>query len=166
MKIFIVNGKSGAGKTTFEHLVAEHGGTNNIVIYSTITPVKIIANSFGWDGTKTSKDRKMLSDLKDLLTEWNDIPYKRVCEVIEHSKIHNKEAIFIDCREPEEIARFVKDFGATTIYVDRKDHVGETNNHADANVENYNYDIVIYNDDGLAELFNKAKDFYEREIKG
>jgi len=29
----------------------------------------------GWDGGKTPEDRRFLSDLKDALTRWKDVPY-------------------------------------------------------------------------------------------
>ena len=45
---------------------------------STVDKVKEIAAECGWDGVKSPKNRKFLSDLKDLLTEWGDVPYKDI----------------------------------------------------------------------------------------
>ena len=86
IKIFIVNGKGFSGKSTVENMIAEiaaaHG--KKVEILSTIDYVKEVAKGFGWDGSKEPKDRKMLSDLKDILTEWNELPHKIVCDKIEN----------------------------------------------------------------------------------
>ena len=70
MKIILVNGAPGVGKTTFENFCLE--SRSPIYILSTIDPIKKIASYVGWDNKKTSKNRKFLSDLKDLMTEYND----------------------------------------------------------------------------------------------
>lgn len=165
MKIFIINGPECAGKDTFVKMIQDIGHYNAYAIYnaSTVDCVKNIAYSFGWKGEKTDRDRKMLSDLKDLLTQWNDIPYKSIRNTIE--KIKNKyEAIFIHCREPEEIERFVQDYHALTIFVDRG-IVGNYGNHADDNCRNYDYDIIIDNSRGLKELQEEAQIFFDTFIK-
>lgn len=79
-KIIIVNGQSANGKTTFEKMVKDIAAEHNkkVVITSTIDIVKEFATMIGWDGSKTPKDRKFLSDLKDALTQWKDIPYQEV----------------------------------------------------------------------------------------
>ena len=142
MKIFIVNGAGGSGKTTFERMVenvAEQEGYD-IRVLSTINYVKGIAKQCGWNGEKTLNDRRFLSDLKDALTRWKDVPYQFIKKQIDHLNEDIKaDAVFIDCREPEEIARFVKD----------------------DNVKNYQYDIVIDNSRGLDELNQEAQIFIE-----
>lgn len=163
MKIFIVNGAGGSGKTTFERMVeniAEQEGYD-IRVLSTIDYVKQIAKMLGWDGGKTLNDRRFLSDLKDALTRWKDVPYQKIKETLEaFDFIQRIDAVFIDCREPEEIARFVKDYGAITILVQRGSSV-VYGNHADDNVKNYQYDIVIDNSRGLDELNQEAQIFVE-----
>jgi CO dehydrogenase nickel-insertion accessory protein CooC1 len=77
MKIAIINGRGTSGKTTFETMVKKVGKARdyNIEIVSTIDYVKDKARTFGWDGGKSPEDRRFLSDLKDALTRWGDIPY-------------------------------------------------------------------------------------------
>lgn len=166
MKIFIVNGTGGSGKTTFEKMVetiAEQEGYD-IRIVSTIDYVKGMARHFGWDGGKSLNDRRFLSDLKDALTRWKDVPYQNIKETLEaFDFIGQIDAVFIDCREPEEIARFVKDYNAITILVQRGESI-TYGNHADDNVRNYQYDIVIDNSRGLDELNQEAKLFVETWI--
>lgn len=167
MKIFIVNGTGGSGKTTVEKMIQNIAEQNNkkILITSTIDFVKSIAAKIGWDGSKEPKDRRFLSDLKDAMTRWNDVPYQRIKEQIIDCKKEDYEAIFIDCREPEEIKRFVNEYNATTIIVQRGPVV-LLGNHADDNVRNYQYDITIDNSRGLAELEEEARIFVETFLLG
>ena len=158
-----MNGKGSSGKTTVENMIVEiaaaHG--KKIEILSTIDYVKEVAKGFGWDGSKEPKDRKMLSDLKDLLTEWNDLPHKIVCDKIENLMCSGVAAVFIDCREPAEIKRFVEEYNALTVLVKRSSISMIYCNHADDNVEDYEYDCVIDNSRGLMELLDEANIFYE-----
>ena len=170
MKVVIVNGRGASGKSTFETMVQKIAKARDlrVEIISTIDYVKKVAKSIGWNGSKTPADRRFLSDLKDALTRWDDIPYKKVQQRIEY---YGKEfsgfktdILFIDCREPEEIARFVEDYNALTVLVQRGEIV-LLGNHADDNVENYQYDIVIDNSRGLDELLQEATIFVETFVE-
>lgn len=167
MSIFIVNGAPGCGKTTFESMVKLESEKNSCIVgvYSTIDFVKEIAKKCGWDGTKSPENRKFLSDLKDLLTEWNDVPYKETLKWIEKFEFRlwqwdvniNRSIIFIDCREPNEIKRLCDTLKAKSILIRRADVENlEASNHADKNVLNYKYDIVIDNNGNLDDLRQKA----------
>ena len=163
MRIAIVNGRGASGKTTFEAMVQKVAEAKdlNVEILSTISIVKKIATEIGWTGTKTPADRRFLSDLKDALTRWDDVPYKHICGQLEYLEKEGKtDLVFVDCREPEEIARFVEDFSAFTVLVQRGEIV-PLGNHADDNVEKYQYDIVIDNSRGLDELLEEATIFVE-----
>lgn len=170
MKIYILNGKAGSGKTTFFKLIEEKC-RNYVYNYSTVDLVKKVAYGCGWNGSKTPENRKFLSDLKDLLTEWDDVPYKDCLKEIKRitslADIYNVEhddwAIFIDCREPKEIQKFVDRLGAKTIFIDRKIEDYNASNHADANVENFEYDIVINNNGTLEDLAAVAMNFIKTE---
>lgn len=167
--IAIVNGTAGVGKTSFESMVCRLVGENKFgYIVSTIDFVKDVARKCGWDGTKTPENRKFLSDLKDLLTDWNDIPFKKVKEEVETIKYEmevadldpEKSIIFIDCREPKEIKRLCEELGAKSLLIRRATAENEkASNHADADVLNYNYDIVIENNGTIIDLYYKAYDF-------
>ena len=135
---------------------------------STVDFVKQVATFCGWDGNKTAKNRAFLSNLKDLLTQWNDVPYEKVKEEIEkfHSKalmydfLSEDVLVFIHCREPKEIKRFVEEMGAKTLLIRRaavENH--EQSNHADSEVFNYDYDYIITNNGTLDELRAKAVGF-------
>ena len=102
--VIIINGAGGVGKDTICGVFRGHSLT---LVYSSIYPIKHIAYEIGWKGEKTDKARKMLSDLKDICTEYNDLPFKYMAESLEDTK--NDEdldfAIF-HIREPQEIDKF------------------------------------------------------------
>ena len=178
VKVVVVNGRPGVGKTEFELKCQElvqykqfNGFRENhnlrIGITSTVDFVKEIALKCGWDGTKTLENRRFLSELKDLLTHWNDVPYKKILEQVNMFDKWNRYncfdwILFVDCREPAEIQKLKERLNATTVLIRRPSvENNETSNHADAEVFNYEYDLNIYNDLGLDELKMLAEHFIE-----
>lgn len=122
----------------------------------------------GWDGTKTLKNREFLSNLKDLLTEWGDVPYNKTVKEIalfdytlnQYDIDEDKGFVFVMCREPQEIKKFVDRLGAKTVCVRRKEaENAAVSNHADANVLDYEYDYYIDNNSTLEHLQIAAKHF-------
>lgn len=175
MNIFIVNGAPGSGKTTFEVYVKREAIHWNCLVemYSTIDFVKDIAHKCGWDGTKTPKNRKFLSDLKDLLTEWNDVPFKKTIDAVEDIEYHweqydifrEQNIIFIDCREPAEIKRLCETLNAKSVLIRRAANENiEASNHADREILNYDYDIIIDNNGSLDDLHDRAVEFIEKDL--
>lgn len=170
MKVVIINGKAGTGKDTFVTMCKDVLGANWVLNISTVDFVKGVATFCGWDGTKTPANRKFLSDLKDLLTEWDDIPLKRVCQEIktwQHLWIasgeYDKAIIFIHCREPKEIKKLCDElstYNPITLLI-RRDAAEcvEQVNHADNEVLNYEYDYIIPNNGPLSELRARAEEF-------
>lgn len=170
MKVIIINGKAGTGKDTFVTMCRDVLGITKILNISTVDFVKEIAEHCGWDRTKTPKNRKFLSDLKDLLTEWDDIPLKKVCQDVktwQHIWIasgeYDKAVVFIHCREPKEIKKLCKElstYNPITLLIrrDAAERV-EQINHADNEVLNYEYDYVIPNNGTLSELRARSEEF-------
>ena len=160
-----MNGQGGSGKTTVEKFAEEYLNSINkkVQIISMVDKVKDCAKFFGWNGEKEPKDRKMFSQLKDLLTEWNDIPYKDVCDKIKNS---TADIIFIDAREAEDILRLEKDFNAFKVLVVRNSFKSY-GNHADDNVfdERIVYNYIIDNNKSLEDLKEKTKDFIDKMIE-
>lgn len=169
MKVIVINGFPWprSGKSSFVNFCLDELGAWGKEV-STVDFVKELAEQCGWDGTKTPENRKFLSDLKDLLTDWNDVPYKKVIkekEVWESSfdyfNIPTKDCFFfIHCREPKEIQKFVDRIGAETLLI-RRENVEqlEQSNHADSEILNFTYDYEIENNSDLKELKEKAKKF-------
>lgn len=157
-KIYILNGTGGSGKDTFVDFVSKYIETHK---YSIVDLPKEAAKILGWDGGKTEKDRKFLSDIVDIATEYNDSPFSDVESVVTDFK-HNlieADVLFIDIRDPKDITRAVKTFGAETILIENPDVRKIESNHADANVKDYDYDYIIKNDGTLEQLDIVAKRF-------
>ena len=165
-QVFIINGSGGVGKDTFVEFVADSFSTMNV---SSVDKVKEVARVVGWSGGKTEKDRKFLSDLKLLCTDYNDMPLNSMKEKYEEFINNDSNFLFLHIREPEEIEKARMIFDAKTILL-RKDSVKHiTSNMADANVYNYNYDIIVNNSEGINELrdkaFRLAKDSINNQLK-
>lgn len=176
-RIFIINGSGGVGKDTFVDMVknsvnkiSPKYNKDNLIIspiykvwnYSSIDKVKDIATQIGWDGGKTEKDRKFLSDLKVLTTEYNDMPFndlKRIVNLFKEKQ--DVVLLFLHIREPNEIERAKNEFNAHTILITRDSVPQITSNIADGGVFNYHYDTIIKNNgtkemlQGMADLFVK-----------
>jgi len=155
LKVIVLNGYPRSGKDTFVKIAKTK---YNCINHSTVDKVKEIATIMGWDGTKTSENRQMLSELKDFYTKWFNGSFVDIVNLIklEKTKISNK-IIFIHVREPEEIQKikiFCKNEENVTfssIFVVRnkseKNHVS----HSDQLVIGFNYDFYISNNSTLEE---------------
>lgn len=154
VKVIVINGTGTVGKSTFISLCKQID--NQVVEVSTVDEVKRIAFECGWDGTKTPKNRKFLSDLKDLLESWNDLPNKKICEYI---KSHTDQIIFINAREPHNIQYYKDKYDAITVLVTNPSVEQITSNHADMEVYDYAYDYIIDNNGDLEQLKESAKTF-------
>lgn len=168
MKVVVINGAAGCGKDTFAKMcISQNEGLGAVT--SMVDFTKEIANVAGWQGDKTPKNRKFLSDLKDLIDSWGDCSFKYVKELLD-DKVEeylyfgdndiNRFVYFVMARQPEDIERLKREFDATTICIrqDAAENV-EASNHADANVLNYNYDYHIDNNGSLSDLKDAALTF-------
>jgi len=162
-EIIIINGTGGSGKDTFVEFVSKYAYVFN---FSSVDKVKEVAKVIGWNGGKTEKDRKFLSDLKRLTTAYNDMAFNSIKSAVEYFQNSDEEIMFIHIREPEEIARAQLAFNAKTLLIKRAGLENITSNYSDASVENYEYDYRIYNDT-LEGLEQSAIDFVNslREIR-
>lgn len=165
-QVFIINGSGGCGKDAFVSLVSDIVYTTN---FSSVDKVKEVARIIGWSGGKTEKDRKFLSDLKSLCTNYNDMPLNSMKDKFDEFLNNDSIFLFLHIREPEEIERAKRIFDAKTILVKRDSIEHITSNMSDANVFNYDYDIIINNDKELNDLREKAfylvKDFLKGQLK-
>lgn len=161
-EVVILNSKGGAGKDTFFGFCESILGDCAAHI-STVDLVKEVAEELGWDGTKTLENRRRLSMLKDIMTAWGDGPFKDVCSMVNQIKyewLNGGEEfgiIFIDCREPHEIERLVKELGAKTLLITRDNLPATYGNHADDEVFDYTYDYIVENNGSLTELRDSAR---------
>lgn len=169
IKVIAVNGAPRSGKDTFIDICTEKLGIKGRKT-SSIDFIKKIAFYCGWNGEKDLKNRKFLSDMKDILTEWNDIPFKEIEKTLkvweiwnERHQIEDDGFLFVCIREPEELDKVRKRLGATCILVRRDDAESAlASNHADEEVFDFAYDYIIDNNSDLAQLRESAELLIEK----
>lgn len=167
MRVIVVNGEPQSGKSTFENYCF---ALNPIYvrIFSSIQPIKEIAQQCGWNGAKEPKDRKFLADLKQLLIEYNNFPFNQIVNYIELQQrwMNNRDydgdklIFFIDVREPSEIQKLRDKYNAQVILIERVT-ANSLDNNGDKK-ENFNrdlYDMVISNNGTLEQLEAQAREF-------
>ncbi len=162
--VIVINGRGGCGKDTICAIAGKYYPVMNI---SSITPIKEIAMKAGWDGEKDAKARKLLSNLKQVLTEYNDLPHKYIMDELDKFMKGDEKFLFIHIREPEEIERFVKDASGKcntiSLLVKRitSDYSNEKlGNRSDDDVEKYEYDYTFINKaNSVDDLKNDVKEF-------
>jgi len=158
MIVLIINGAPRVGKDTFIKLLREIT-EKTVTEYSSIDWVKNLAkDAFDWDGTKDAKSRQLLSDLKDLSTAWDDIPFREICKKIRLGEAFETEFFCTNIREPEEIQKLrdwclwnaVKCFSVWIRQEKAEQEAAKSfTSSGDTQYQNYNYDFVIHNDLGL-----------------
>lgn len=149
-QIFITNGMARSGKDTFAVIL---NGIVPTLKYSSIDKVKDIAKLCGWDGGKSERDRKFLSDLKLLTSEYSNMPFNAICsEVKKFLSDETYVVMLIDIREPAEIEKAKRAFNAKTILIENNRVKNISSNIADANVFNYTYDYIIQNNGSFEEF--------------
>lgn len=168
--IFVLNGYPMSGKDSFAKnlslcLKEKHWQCND---YSSVDEIKMAAALLGWDGVKDERSRLFLATLKDMGTKYFNSPMQYMQRMVaEFKEKYPKGVMIFHIREPEEISRFKELFPeAKTIFMARNNKQEAYGNHADQNVENYTYDITVYNNEGLPELRDKARLFSEQLAKG
>ena len=197
--VFIINGYPGSGKDTFVEKISKVGNDTNFcnshffkclqkgfgtINTSTIDPIKNVAKNLGWKGEKTPEARKFLSEMKRIVTEYNDYTSKKIISDVEaarNSSISFNDGaysfspnninsffkfLFVHCREPKEIQKIKDGIGEScyTIFIKRGDiNTDNLSNDSDMYVEKYNYDYYISNNGTLEDLdrtvYNFLKEF-------
>lgn len=144
--IFVINGRGGVGKDTLCDLAARHFRVRNM---STIMPVKDLAAQCGWNGEKSDRARRFLSDLKAVLVAYNDYPTTWAMGQYNEFLASDEEIMFMHIREGAEIEKFVRATGgrAKTLLIRRAAvHRAAYGNVSDDLAEQYEYDYVYDND--------------------
>lgn len=159
--IVIINGPAGVGKDT---LINEFAKTTNISVYnySTIGYFKEIAKKdFNWDGIKNEKGRKLLSEIKRIAVEYNDLSIEMTMEKIRHLsdvEYKNDLVMFIHIREKEETKKLMnklkeEGYNVTSLYVHTTREIEAFNNNysdeyaADWKKACKDYEMFLVNDD-------------------
>lgn len=151
--VIVINGAGGVGKDTLCGFAQHKYKVMNV---SSIDPIKKAASILGWNGHKNMEDRKFLSDLKRLATQYNDYPTKYLVHQYKSFISGDKEIMFVHIREGEEINHFIESVNSKiiTLLIRREGGQQMYGNNSDDEVEQYQYDYVYNNDLAL----DKAED--------
>lgn len=166
MKVLVINGHAESGKSTFVKFCKQHK-LADVYEFSMVDAAKAMARIIDWDESKKeNKDRNFLSNLKDLIDEYNDGSYEYVkfqMENFVYPHDSNKEVIvFIHARELKDIARLKEEFNAKSVVVRRKFvEDKKIENHADSEWWMPDYDYTIINNSDLEYLEKTSKQFMD-----
>ena len=159
--IIIINGPAGVGKDT---LIEEYSKRtkNSVYNYSSIDYFKDIAKKvFYWDGIKNEKGRKLLSDIKAIASEYNDLPTEITLNKIEQFydvPYKNDAVMFVHIREKDETDKLIKrlkekDMPVKTMFIYTSREIeGFKDNKSDEYSSDWrnglnDYNVLMYNDD-------------------
>lgn len=148
--VIIINGNGGVGKDTLCDFASLQYRVTNV---SSVTPIKKIAEQYGWRGEKDARSRKFLADLKRAFTDYNDLPYKYLVREYEKFLHNSSQILFVHIREGEEIEKFKRyvELPCATLLIKRDSISQNWGNTSDDNVENYKYDYIYNNNKTLSE---------------
>lgn len=171
--VLILNGPAEVGKGTFVKILKKLIKCD-IVSRSSIDWAKeVAATKFGWDGQKTPASRALLGQIKKLGIEFNDIPFRDICDAIYQAQ-RNKCRIFTtDIREPDEIQKMVdycqeKNISCLTIrIINYEKELYATANLAETDnmYSKYYYDAYISNNAGMGRFEMNVHEFVKFFIK-
>lgn len=170
-QVVIISGGTGVGKNTFISLCEKY--VDYSLDISTIDCIKQIARRCGWTDNKTLKNKKFLSDLKKLLIDYDDLPFKKVVHEVNEYHLElfqqikeddltletKRSLVFIHCHEPEEIKKLITHFNAISLLIKRE---GILQDALDAALNGYKYQFIISNDGSLEDLDKLARDFVDK----
>lgn len=91
------------------------------------------------------------------------MPFQAIKTTVDQFK-EDKEKRILDIREPKEIEKAKKAFGAKTILIKRNNVKIITSNMADAGVFDYDYDFVIENNGTLDDFYWTVYNFAKENI--
>ena len=150
-QIIVLNGMARSGKQEVFNILKKKIQSEQ---YSIVDPVRGFLKSLGvMENGKSEKWRRLMSDIKLTLDDYDDITYQCVREkTMDFLRSSPSKLLSIDMREIKDIDRFRKEFDATIVLVQRDDAKIITSNVADANVHNIDYDYTIPNNGEIYDL--------------
>lgn len=158
-QIIVINGQGGVGKDTFIELLAS--SKLKIINVSSVDGIKELARMVGWNGAKEERDRKFLSDLKILTSNYCGFSEYYLIKKAKEFLESENDLMFVHIREPFYIRTFLNKFPSAKTLLIRRGESSSYGNVADDNVFNYDYDYVIDNCGSLGDLEEKGVQLLE-----
>jgi len=166
-KIVIINGIRESGKDEFVKQ-CEKFINFDISNVSSVDKIKESLELLGVDcNVKDEPLRYLISEFKKLLINYDDIPFKIIKEKIDYflndifdNDENDLEILFLHIREASEIEKIKNYHPETITLLIRNDNINnKASNDSDADVENYKYDYIIYNNGTVEDLKGEARKF-------
>lgn len=154
--VFVLNGYPTCGKDTFIEILRKYKKVDS---YSAIDRVKEIALLCGWDGVKDDKGRKLLADLKTALKDYDNIPFRYLCERYELFLNGTDDILILQTREQDEIDLLKREFGIKSIFIRNNRISNVVSNQNDASIPTEGYDYYIDNNGSLKEYEDNILEF-------
>lgn len=184
--IIVINGKGGIGKDTLINALARA----DVMVYnaSSIDPIKDMCEELNKTGIKDLAYRSLLSSVKKTVDEYyeaeNGISYttehliKAMTLWHTQTDIHAPEysVMFVHIREPENIAKFVKeatkklrlwrdeDTILTSLLVESERSLEVYGNSSDDDVDKFNYDYKFTNNGTVEEDSKRFVEFIKETV--
>lgn len=172
--IYIINGTPRAGKDAFANLVEELSHVPVLNLSSVQTIKDLHTELVGYDDTiKSEKERKLISDTKNILDEYNDFSTFDIIRKIYEDRVNI--IAFIHIREPHNINKLLTQLSLPchsftsikTIFISNNQNENKTyNNTADQATLDHDkikYNHYISNDGDINEYKDKVKTFIKKE---
>lgn len=162
-QVVIINGNGGVGKDTFIDVLKRITlyGEVKIWNHSSIDKIKEIAKMIGWNGVKDEKSRKLLSDLKVLCDDYNNMTFEDMKKKVLEFNNSDASLLFLHIREPHNIEVAKKAFDALTVLVVRDSVQKITSNASDEHVADYEYDFIVDNNSDINQLEREGHRFLQ-----
>ena len=166
MKVCCISAKARHGKDTAAEILKdylEQRGQRVLIIHYADLLKYLCKQFFGWDGNKDEKGRTLLQYIgTDVVGAKNPAYWAEF--VVGFLKMFEDEWDYVlipDCRYPVEVATVERAFDTTVLRVERPNFdngltEAQKNHPSEVDMDNYHFDLILYNDKGIEEFTNKV----------
>ena len=169
MKVCCISAKARHGKDTAAEILKEYlesKGNRALIIHYADLLKYICKQFFGWDGNKDEKGRTLLQYIgTDVVGAKNPAYWAEF--IVGFLKMFENEWDYVlipDCRYPVEVATVERAFETIVLRVERPNFdngltEAQKSHPSEVDMDNYHFDLILYNDKGLDEFTDKVFTF-------
>ena len=174
MKICCISAKAQHGKDTAAELIKEYlesRGQKVLITHFADLLNFICKKFFNWDGQKDEKGRTLLQYIgTDVVGAKNPAYWAEF--IVSILKMFENEWDYVlipDCRYPVEVATVERSFDTVVLRVERPGFdngltEAQKNHPSEVDMDNYHFDLILYNDKGVEEFADKLAHFTEEYL--